>query len=239
MATARKTDPLTGCFPPPCAPPFGSKMCGRERKKGVKTLKACWVPEPNSYMGHRAAAPKMTCSLQTTCVLAEMATPWDGASPGQRITVWWEGEGAWFPGRVGGELVDGGRRVVVDYDDGDRRTHDLRNEQWVVGAPGRRPHETWNELTEEEAIRREWKGYPLSSERGRLQLYKRYGMAGVGVWLAPTAAALEMPRRGECDVVAWFDGELFGALGAAARRCHARCRRYALPPAPPVPLTRI
>ena len=56
---------------------------------------------------------------------------------GQRISVHWEGDGAWFEGRVVDfkrrapcEAVPSGRIHRVNYDDGDRKWHDLFAERW-------------------------------------------------------------------------------------------------------------
>ena len=47
---------------------------------------------------------------------------------GQRVAVWWSGDGQWFDGMVALHLADAGRHRIV-YDDGDMKAHDLGDEE--------------------------------------------------------------------------------------------------------------
>ena len=136
------------------------------------------------------------------------STPYGAAQPGDRIMVWWGGDERWFQGTVGGR-AHGGRKVTVLYDDGDSVDHDLRRETWQpLQEQKRRAQEPWPR-SEDEAIAREWKGYPLTAERGCLQIYARDGMDGVGVRVAPQSTALKCD--GKHRALLWFDGEVHGA----------------------------
>ena len=139
-----------------------------------------------------------------------MDGPFGAAQPGCRIRLWWAGDGRYFAGTVGETTVQHGRRVVVFYDDGDSKAHDLRFEDWepIAEHHRRRPQDRWPQ-SEEEAIASEWKGFPLSSERGRLQIYAREGMAGVGVRVPAQANKIE--AEGEAKALLWFEGTLFSA----------------------------
>ena len=148
-----------------------------------------------------------------------MDGPFGAAQPGCRLRLWWAGEGRYFAGTVGEATVQRGRRVLVFYDDGDSKAHDLRFEDWepLAEHPLRRPHEQWPR-SEEEAIERAWKGFPLTSERGSLQIYARAAMAGVGV----RVPAIEVD--GKASPLVWFEGDLFSARAPASTPLHELMR---------------
>ena len=52
---------------------------------------------------------------------------------GRRLSVWWQGEGRWFDGRLRGEVKEeNGRRLErVEYDDGDAEWHELSGVHWM------------------------------------------------------------------------------------------------------------
>ena len=133
---------------------------------------------------------------------------------GVRVAVWWEGDQAWYVGKV---VRVAGSRMVVCYDDGRSKTHDIAEEYRSASTPSvaadrepRRYNESWPR-TEQEAIERGWANYPITSVRGLFGLYSRPGMTGVGLRLSPATKPLDLPAVGSTlmeRALMWFEGEL-------------------------------
>ena len=92
-----------------------------------------------SVAGHQHGAPEVVnpATTRRTCCRMPQSLTGEGLV-GATVTVWWDGDGAWFTGTVAKYCSDKGGKNAgqhwVKYEDGDRKWHLLDHPMEVRAA---------------------------------------------------------------------------------------------------------